>query len=451
MKNTIPSYTLFVLALFSAALACTLFPTPEPEPPPVANSVATSVAATLAADDEEPASIPESESIPTASPGSIAAVPALLRVVYIKNGNVWVWQEGGAPLSLTSTGDAAQAAISDDGMWVAFTRQIDPNRQSLWVMNTDGSGLLELVSTSDFDMMVTHPDALSAVPYTVDWVPGTHTVAFNTRLTFEGPGLILNNDLQLVNTDTAVLTQLLAPGDGGEFHFSPDGSLIALVTPEQISVVDASGGSRRDLLSFPVVLTYSEYNFYPVPIWTPDGSALRVAIPPADSLGDPSAPTRLWHLPVDASGGSTLFRFVTVPSFISPPSISPDASRIVYLAPLSGGGPNDVELHIANVDGSDNLIYDTGNLIFESWSPDAVHFSYSMQGNNPKIGRLGNPPLSLAGVTMIRELRWVNENSFLYLNRLSGSWELWRRELGTPGNLIDSTTGDFIPYDFTGD
>jgi hypothetical protein len=46
------------------------------------------------------------------------------------------------------------------------------------------------------------------------------------------------------------------------------------------------------------------------------------------------------------------------------------------------------------------------------------------------------------------DVTWVDETRFLYLNRLSGSWELWLREIGSPGVLLASTTGDRIGYDF---
>ena len=94
------------------------------------------------------------------------------------------------------------------------------------------------------------------------------------------------------------------------------------------------------------------------------------------------------------------------------------------------------------------MIYNSGDRKFESWAADGEHFIFSEAGHNPKIGRLGYPPIDLTGITLIVNSSWINESRFLYLNRLSGSWELWLREIGTPGILLDSTTSEMISYDF---
>ena len=85
---------------------------------------------------------------------------------------------------------------------------------------------------------------------------------------------------------------------------------------------------------------------------------------------------------------------------------------------------------------------------FEAWSSDGEHFIFSEAGHNPKVGRIGFPALNLSGVTLMLDVSWVDETRFLYQNRLSGSWELWLGELGNPGILLSSTTGDSISYHF---
>lgn len=268
-------------------------------------------------------------------------------------------------------------------------------------------------------------------------------------MTFEGPGLILPDELRLVDGDTLALSLLLPAGQAGDFYYSPDGSQIALVNADQISVVDADGSNRRDLLTFPIVITYSEYNYYPPLIWLPDSSALRAPIPPHDPLIEPPDLTTVWHLPADGSPPSTLMTMASVPFFHDAVRLSPDGNKLAYLVLITAGDPSIVELHITNADGSGDLIYDTGPLQFEAWSTDSEHFFYSQNGHFPKIGRISYPSLDYTGVTLMLNIKWVDETHFLYLNRPSGSWELWLGELGAPGILIGSTTGDRIWYDFT--
>jgi len=430
--------------LLITTLACEFLPTQDPGIPPE-DVIATSVAATLAAGGGSPAA--EDPGAPTAEPSP--EPPALLQIAYVKDGDVWFWQEGGTPSVLTALGDAVEVYLSSDGQVAAFIRTADYIHEEIYAVNTDGSNLRALVSSADFASMVLQPDAISAVPYRVAWVPGTHTLAFNTRLTFEGPGLILPDELRLVNTDPVSLSLLLSPGTAGDFYYSPDGSQIALVTGTQISVVNSDGSNRRDLLTFPDVITYSEYIYYPPVSWSPDGSFLRTIIPPHDPLAAPPEVTTIWQLPVDGSPPSTLMTLTAVSFFQDIAALSPDLNKVAYLTVITPGSPPIVDLHISNADGSGDVVYTNGGYGFEAWSLDGEHFIYTENGHNPRVGRLGDPPVDLTGITLMVNPYWVDGARFLYLNRLSGSWELWLRELGTAGTLLDSTTGEMIQYNFT--
>jgi Tol biopolymer transport system component len=428
---------LALTVLLLAAMACDWLPSPEPTLSQ-GDVIATSVAKTVAAGEEEE---PEA---PTLTPEP----PPLLRIVYVKDGDVWYWEEGGPHLVLTALGDIVSAYLSSDGQLVAFVRQHDWNNDEIYIINTDGSNIHPLVSLADFAIMVSLPDAISAVPYRIAWVPGTHLLAFNTRMTFEGPGLILPDELRLADADTTTLSVLMPQGTAGDFYYSPDGSQIALVNATSISVVDADGSNRRDLLTFPYVITYSEYMYYPPVVWSPDGTVIGAAIPASDPLLDPPDPTAIWYLPADGSPGTMLSTIASVPFFHNAAIISPDISKVAYLSMVTPGSPPIVDLHIVNMDGSGDLIYSSGDRQFNSWSTDGEHFIFSESGYNPKIGRVGSPPLDLIGITRLLNSRWVDETRFLYLNLLSGSWELWLREIGTPGSIIASTTGESIAFDF---
>ena len=432
---------LSLVVLIAAALACDYLPSPGPSDD-AGDAIATSVAATLAAAES---SAPDEGSPPESLEPE---APAVLKVAFVKDGDAWYWEEGTAPVSLTALGDVVEAQISNDGQVIALVRQYDWNNQEIYAVNSDGSDLRTLVSLADFSGMVLEPDAISAVPYRVAWVPGTHILAFNTRLTYEGPGLVLPDELRLVDADSGALSILLAPGSGGDFYYSPDGSQIALSTGTLISVVSADGTSFRDLLTFPMVITYSEYIYYPRVTWSADGSYLRAVIPPHDPLADPPEITKIWHLPADGTPPSSLLNLSPVPFFQEVPSLSPDLAQAAYLSVVSTGSPPVVDLHIAQLDGSSDVVYASGPYSFSGWSPDNEHFIYTENGNYPRIGRVGDSPIDFTGVTLMTDLSWVDEERFLYLNRLTGSWELWLGDLGAPASLIASTTGDRISFSF---
>ena len=311
--------SILIAVLLLASLACSLLPTEDPAPTPDPGDViASAVAATMAAEN---AGSPEPD---TPEP------PPFLRIVFVKDGDVWYWEEGGAPVQLTTLGDVISAILSDDGTVVAFTRGPDWYHQELFAVNSDGSGLRPLITSATLAGYVTHPDAISALIYKMDWEPGTHNIAFNTRLTFEGPGLILNDDLHLVDADTATLTTLLSTGQGGDFYYSPTGNRIALVTATEVIMADPDGSNRQVVLTFPVVITYSEYQYYPPVTWLVDNSAVRAAIPPADPLADPPEVTTIWHIPADGSAPSILSTFTPAPFSFDSVSISPDTGKIYY-------------------------------------------------------------------------------------------------------------------------
>jgi hypothetical protein len=406
--------------------------------------IATAVAATLAASEGAPGDDP------TPDPGDPGpGEPSTLKITFVKDGDVWFWEEGTGPASqLTALGDVVSVYLSDDGLIAAFIRQHDWYSEEIYAVNTDGTNIRPLVSLTDLAGMVLHDQAISAVPNRIDWRPGTHILAFNTRMTFEGPGLIRPDELRLVDADSGAISVLMPPGTAGDFFYSPDGNQIALSKHDLISVVDADGTNRHDLLTFPTVITYSEYLYYPPVRWAPDSSYLRAAIPAADPLASPPDPTVIWHLPADGSPASTLTSVASVPFFQDAIHISLDSNKIAFLTGVSPGAPLVLDLHIANADGSGDLVYTSGDVRFHDWTPSGEHFIYSENGTNPQVGRIGYPPLSLSAVSFINNVSWVDETRYLYLDKPGANWDLWLGELGASAVLLASTTGDNLPYDF---
>ena len=272
-----------------------------------------------------PVSIP----MPTPIPASTE-----LRVAFVKatehGNNVWLWKEGEVEaVPLTKDGGVGDVKISDDGEIVAFTRG-----DGLWTVRADGADEgspaeeHQLVSAEDFAAMEARDLELEVALYGFEWVPGTHILAFNTQLRME-IGLVLNDDLHLVNADTLERTVLFPPGEGGEFTYSPDGRQVAIVTAGSISLVDAGGGNRREVLTYTPVATHSEVRYYARPVWAADSSALRVVIPPVDPFTQPSADASVWHIPTDGRPAA-LLRHIPMAQ-TSWPAFSSDLRYIAHL------------------------------------------------------------------------------------------------------------------------
>ncbi len=455
------SYPILILTL--VILACgPIQNTSEPENQD--DSVATIVAATLAAADAEPAPTlineepthtaePEPTTLPptqTPEPTEIPPPPAL-HVAYIVNGNIWLWVEGQGATQLTSAGNVVDVNLSPDGELIAFIREFDFFYQEIWVINADGTNERVLVNRADFEAMPRAADYyLTQQPFQLDWVPNSHVLAFNTNPTFEGPGLFSNDDLHLLDTETGIRTHLLDTGFGGMFFFSPNGEQIALVTPESLSLIHADGSNRRDILTFPLIYTYSEWTFYPTPIWAPDSTYLRVAIPPQDPLGNPEAFTFIWHIPADGSLPHMAGEFISAPVFRGHALISPDTLKAIYAKPI-GETFDQFELRHRDLTSGEDTIYTTMAFFLETWSPDSSRFVFmDATTQNLNLGSIGNLPTVATDGSLSFDLQWVSADRILFSDKPSEDGGFYLH-LGAPGgaSLVIAGPLDYPPvYDF---
>lgn len=442
---------LFSLLLI-LALACDL----SGITPPGGGDIQTSVAGTLTAlagtSTGGPGLTPAAQTA-TATPP--VEEPAVLRIVYTDNvnrfrGNLWIIEDGAAPRQLTFSGQDHSPLLSDDGRLVAFLRTVDPNLDAseLWVVNSDGSGERALVTQAWLGGI--RPGETSSL-WRVAWVPGSQRLAFSTRAVFEGPGLLTNDDLYAVNAEDGSIIVLLPPGsNAAEFFYSPDGTKIALSSPDTIGLMNADGSGRRDLVTYAVINTASEF-WYSVPVrWAPESTHFRAAIPSADPFA-PDPTGTLWHIPAD---GSPAFSLATLSGnfyFISSDYhwYAPDLQKVAFLRSIGDPAGNVRELHIAGGDGSADSIYVTAPSIqWLGWAPDSQRFVYEF-GDATYLGEIGAAPQPLfSDIARAFEPRWISNDQILFFLGGYGAWQL---RLGAPGGtsgVIAAPAGDVVQFDF---
>jgi hypothetical protein len=458
---------LIILTFALVTLSCATFGAISTEAPvdnEAGDLIATSVVETLEAqatpflavmETATMESAAETPLVPTNTPDEspAAAVDIPLTVVYIDQArNVWVWQENGEARQITTSSDVERISISDDAAWVAYTRTIDNIQYSLWAVELASGTERVLMDTPDFDVLPREVGAISVMPMSFSWVPNTHILAFNTRPSFEGPGLMLNNDLWLANAESGEVDQLLSPGSGGQFHFSPDGTQIAIARPDSIHIVNTDGGNlRENVLTFTEVSTYSEFLYYPTLYWSADSSYLRVAIPPQAHLDDLNDPTTIWHIPADGAPAHSINSVVT--AGLIDPIFSPDLEKIAYLRQEGDPADNRRELRIASAEGAEDTAYLTEDYLhFIAWSADATRFAFTAGENNrPYLGQEGAAPQALTDTPMAMGLRWVDETRFLFIAYIPPRLELRLGTIEAESDLIFRAPGEVIPfinYDF---
>jgi hypothetical protein len=361
---------------------------------------------------------------------------------------VWVLEEDGTSHQLTADGVASEVLISDDGARIAYMRRPAPDfHGELWAIDADGSAALTLLTAAQLDAF--YPvggGSLGTDIAQVAFIPGTHRLIFNTYLIPEAVGFSKHDDLWIVDADTGVLTSMLPAGEGGDFLVSPDGTRTAVITSTSLGMINLDGTNhRQDLVTYPWVITYSEFLFYPLGVWTADSAVLGATVPSEDPLVDSVSGT-LWSVPAEGGPATAL---ATIPGnfyfhFWRHSALSPDLSRAAFSRRVAA---DDEDLILVGSDGTGEVVYATGEFDWQGWSPDSTHFAYSFGSpSSLMIGAVGEAPVSIGPGT---DFRWRSETEYFFLAGSAGAWTLTRGTIGGSPEALVSPAGDSAAYDFT--
>jgi dipeptidyl aminopeptidase/acylaminoacyl peptidase len=445
MVNKRPILVAFGIAI--SILSCAL---PEQIGDNATDRIATEVAEQIS--DLQETHLPPANvtSIPTLDPTEEPVLPPPFRVVYTDGGNIWMIEEGNLPVQLTFDGGVERVLISPDGAKVVYTRGPSPEEgHELRTVNTDGSAEMQLLS---FEQVANiHPLPDGVVRFEIGMMafkPSTHILYFNTIEFFDGPGLLKSDDIYTLDVDSGDLAVFLPADSGGDFHFSPDGTQLIVVRPESIDLINADGSDHMvDLLIYPPVTTYSEFRYYAQPVWAIDSSVFGVAISSPEPLEEGIFGT---ISTVPAEGGLATERGIIEGDFyftqvFSAASISPNLDRVAFIRESDG----ERRLYLANLDGSNVTLVDTGVITWESWSPDGEHFAFTQsQPTNVVITTPnGTKILEVPAI----DFRWTSSDEFAFLWGTRGDWTLKTGTLDGFINILADPIGDFISFDFVGE
>jgi len=413
--------------------------------------LATAVRATLASiesvppQDDTPAVLPPGTAEPAASPPASVFSDWLL--AYSDGNSISVRIDGQPAVQVSARAIILNLVVSDDGRYIVYGRSDERGEKyELRVVEYDGSNDRLLLDESTLDALHALGFALHIRPSQLSFLPDSHTLLFNTRAVFEGPGLAKYDDLLSLNVETGALTSLLDPGQGGDFYLAPDGGRMALVKADSIGLANADGSNRQpDVITFTPVITYSEYAYYPAPRWAPDSSRFGIIIPSPDPLA-PGQTATIWIAPADGGpadqlavlNGETFF-----PQAFGSPLISPELLDLAFFR--TAGGSNNNELYLARADGSGEQLYQAGNLAWVGWNPDSIRFAYRVQPDQYFLGSKGANPQSLG---QGRRLEWIGEDAYLMLSGQSGAWQLSMNFIGQGSIPLASSAGDSLLYAF---
>lgn len=395
------------------------------------------------------------EELPTLPP---AAVVYPMRVSFVTpDGNLYTWTEGMAsPILLASDGDICCSYVSPDGSLIAFTRfGADYAFISLEVINADGSNRHTLLDATAMAALPRPAGAIGSETGQVVWVPNSHTLAMNTRLLFEGPGLAFNPTLYLINAESGVMNPLMDVGsESWKFFYSPDGSKIAVTLPTQISMYAADGSLIADsILSYDFVNTASEYAWVASPVWSADSLELVVGVPPANPWDEVPGDSYVYRVSYDGLSGEALFQGQMSTMAGGSVAFSPDLSKFLYFTQFGARADNTDTLNIGYIDGSPGSAYTNDSFMYDPvWSPDNTHFFYTTGTGNtqyPFIGQVGAGPSAVSDYTNAAQIKWIDDDRYITVSNNGGVSRLLLGTIGASTGLIydhGSPASNFLTF-----
>ena len=224
---------------------------------------------------------PETSSTPLESPATKLPAPTLqlaflpeMIVAYIRDGNLWFWNEQNGPYQMTNSGDLTDVCISDDGQMLAFVRGSE-----IWTARTDGtgagllvtravsggrlkfspSGLMLAISdkdqiqlidlaTSTISTVLTYPVITSGYEPEVVWTPDSF--GFKTIIpAATGTGQAEFFFVFTSGTVASLAKFVMVPPDESAPLLSPDGGYVIYVSEitsdkKSLHLMDSSGAAR---------------------------------------------------------------------------------------------------------------------------------------------------------------------------------------------------------------
>lgn len=256
------------------------------------------------------------------------------RIVFIKDGDLWVYQQGDAR-QLASGGTWSQPAWSPVGGSLAYVYR-GTNFADIFVTDDQGQNQQRL---TDSQSTILENNDWNLRPA---WSPDGKLIAFVSDRTTTFPVL------WLINSDGSSRRQLATPGIVEEavdtLAWSPDGSQLAATVfndpgPSQIALIPLTTNGRQSGR----IITNSAAGALD-PAWTPDGSWLAYA-------GHDGTSLELRAVHPDGTGDQQL---TYDGSLNRSPAWSPDGKRVAYLSSRTGY----FELWLAEISADAN-----GNLV----------------------------------------------------------------------------------------
>ncbi|MBN1439614.1 MAG: PD40 domain-containing protein [Anaerolineales bacterium] len=368
----------------------------------------------------------------TEAPASeIRAEASVVRAVYQKPDGPYVWTEGGQPRNLAEGANTEEICISDDGSTVAYRSDF-----GLHAVRVEGGEPVLLIDRAYLDALGLESGGFVTVNQ-FGFGAGSQHLYFNTKIPAGQ-----QYDLYRVDIEGPAPERLFAPGEGGNFTFSPDGEWMTVFHAGEIVLARPDGSATRTAFTYENAPIGTDG---PQVVWARDSSGFSILSYGEKSNTKPQ-PITVWFVPVrgEPERRWSFQGYLTV-------RLSPDGGRAVYLNRHDGT----TDVHYADSSGTDRLYASLGqSVLIMDWAPSSrrfllVYFQYREDSPEmisvPYVCAPGEDPLRLTDTPTAYPAYWVDDDRVLYSME---SAELRLQEVGKPSLLIDD--GLLInDFDFT--
>jgi Tol biopolymer transport system component len=292
---------------------------------------------------------------------------------------LWRMNADGSDLGPIGLRPAAQSpSWSSDGLQIAFMAPVGPDRETLYLMDADGTGVRAIPGLPKNATSPSWQPVLSEQPLPAPAAMANGPIYFRIG---GGDGRSSVESIQPDGTDRLVVFPEDSPVHYSRIDFSPDGTRIAfdnfLVEEYGIETADPDGGGV-------VRLTDGVNDSWAS--WSPDGTKILFSSTRYDPAigqctpGDPhefGCPTDIYVMDSD---GTDVVRLTDDPLPEFMPVWSPDGSRIAFVRQSDPVPAAYDAIFTMNPDGSDVRQVSTatgGSDFWPSWSPDGSQIVFA--------------------------------------------------------------------------
>jgi len=308
-----------------------------------------------------------------------------------------------------STGNAGHISLGGQ-------RNIYGDAENLWIADPNGFNPKKLM---DLDIWTKALGKPNSKPAEYVFRPSTNSIiVIGYQVGDQPPEFIIDGFVEISAESGRIISIINKEITASDFQFSPDGNLIIISEPDEISLMSVESGEKEELFRFPNREDTTNITFRGHFAWALDSKAIYMA------LSNPEqTQTEIYRITLDGQSSLIISLRIAVENL----SISPDGQILV--------GCNQDATQIVELSSLRVSPLNTGGKA-GPWSPDARKFIV-IGSNTSRIIDIRSEALSTPmenGETT--QIIWIDHQTVAYILIRQGTYYLYLQSTNGQPNLI---------------